>query len=62
MRVLLIEDDSLIGDGIKTGLEKLGFAVDWFTDGNDGTKPCSKPNMMPLSSIWACPAETVSQF
>ena len=36
MRVLLIEDDSLIGDGIKTGLEKLGFAVDWFTDGNDG--------------------------
>ena len=36
MRILLIEDDSLIGDGIKNGLEKLGFTVDWFSDGNDG--------------------------
>ena len=25
MRILLVEDDFLIGDGIKTGLEKLGF-------------------------------------
>ncbi len=33
MRILLIEDDLLIGDGIKTGLNHLGFAVDWFTDG-----------------------------
>ena len=36
MRILLIEDDRLIGDGLKTGLEKLGFAVDWFTDGLEG--------------------------
>lgn len=36
MRVLLIEDDSLIGDGLKTGLEKLGFSVDWFENGIDG--------------------------
>lgn len=36
MRILLIEDDGLIGDGIKNGLEKLGFAVDWFSDGDDG--------------------------
>ncbi|MBQ8436494.1 MAG: response regulator [Alphaproteobacteria bacterium] len=36
MRILLIEDDSLIGDGLKTGLEKLGFTIDWFTGGNDG--------------------------
>ena len=36
MRILLIEDDSLIGDGIKNGLEKLGFSVDWFSDGDDG--------------------------
>ena len=36
MRILLIEDDGLIGDGIKNGLEKLGFTVDWFSDGNDG--------------------------
>lgn len=36
MRVLLVEDDFLIGDGIKTGLEKIGFTVDWFRDGEDG--------------------------
>ncbi|WP_437891216.1 quorum sensing response regulator transcription factor QseB [Phytobacter sp. V91] len=33
MRVLLIEDDKLIGDGIKAGLSKLGFSLDWFTEG-----------------------------
>ena len=36
MRILLVEDDYLIGDGIKAGLEKLGFNVDWFNDGEDG--------------------------
>lgn len=36
MRILLVEDDFLIGDGIKTGLEKLGFNIDWFQDGEDG--------------------------
>lgn len=36
MRILLVEDDRLIGDGLKVGLEKLGFTVDWFTDGTEG--------------------------
>ena len=36
MRVLLIEDDRIIGDGIKVGLTKQGFSVDWFTDGSQG--------------------------
>ena len=36
MRILLIEDDRIIGDGTKTGLTKQGFSVDWFTDGLDG--------------------------
>lgn len=36
MRVLLIEDDRLIGDGIKAGLSKMGFTLDWFSDGNQG--------------------------
>ncbi|MCI1680196.1 MAG: response regulator [Ewingella americana] len=36
MRILLIEDDSMIGDGIKAGLGKLGFTLDWFTDGEMG--------------------------
>lgn len=36
MRILLIEDDRLIGDGLKIGLTKMGFAPDWFTDGVTG--------------------------
>ncbi|PTA89630.1 two-component system response regulator QseB [Kosakonia sp. H7A] len=36
MRILLIEDDTLIGDGIKAGLSKKGFSIDWFTEGKQG--------------------------
>ena len=36
MRILLVEDDKLIGDGIKTGLGKMGFSIDWFTRGEEG--------------------------
>ena len=36
MKILLVEDDSLIGNGLQIGLTKLGFAVDWFTDGKTG--------------------------
>jgi len=36
MRILLIEDDRIIGDGIKTGLARQGFGVDWLTDGTEG--------------------------
>ena len=36
MRILLIEDDNLIGEGLKLGLTKSGFNVDWFTDGKTG--------------------------
>ncbi|WP_034918254.1 MULTISPECIES: quorum sensing response regulator transcription factor QseB [Erwinia] len=36
MRILVIEDDRLIGDGIRAGLGKMGFSVDWFTDGKTG--------------------------
>lgn len=33
MRVLLVEDDALLGDGIRVGLKQSGFAVDWAQDG-----------------------------
>lgn len=33
MRVLLVEDDALLGDGLKVGLKLAGFAVDWVQDG-----------------------------
>jgi len=33
MRVLLVEDDTLLGDGIQKSLCHLGFTVDWLRDG-----------------------------
>lgn len=35
MRVLLVEDDPLLGDGIRAGLMQAGFAVDWAKDGRE---------------------------
>ena len=33
MRILVVEDDPLLGDGIKAGLAQAGFATDWVRDG-----------------------------
>ncbi|MDH4275085.1 MAG: response regulator [Gammaproteobacteria bacterium] len=33
MRLLVVEDDTLLGDGIKAGLTQEGYAVDWVEDG-----------------------------
>ena len=33
MRLLLVEDDPLLGDGIQAGLRQAGFTVDWVRDG-----------------------------
>ncbi len=37
MRILLVEDDSMIGDAIVDGLKSEGYAVDWVKDGNSAT-------------------------
>ena len=33
MRVLLVEDDELLGDGLRAGLKQAGYTADWVTDG-----------------------------
>jgi two-component system OmpR family response regulator/two-component system response regulator QseB len=33
MRILLAEDDSMLGDGLRAGLRQHGFQVDWVRDG-----------------------------
>jgi two-component system, OmpR family, response regulator QseB len=33
MRVLLVEDDELLGDGVRNGLTQYGYTVDWVKDG-----------------------------
>ena len=35
-RILLVEDDPLLGDGVKAGLEDEGHVVDWVRDGRLG--------------------------
>ncbi len=34
MRLLLVEDDPLLGDGLKQGLQAEGYTVDWLRDGS----------------------------
>ncbi len=48
MRILVVEDDPLIGDGLKMGLGQLGFVVDWFRQGREG-----------LSALAAAPFDAV---
>lgn len=33
MRILLVEDDPLLGDGVRAGVSQAGFTVDWVKDG-----------------------------
>ncbi len=35
MRVLLIEDDGMIGRAVQQALKDAAYAVDWVTDGED---------------------------
>lgn len=34
MRILLVEDDELLGDGLRNGLQQQGYTVDWLKDGH----------------------------
>lgn len=34
MRILLVEDDALLGDALQAGLRQAGFALDWLQDGS----------------------------
>jgi len=34
MRILLVEDDRMIADGVRKALRADGFAVDWVQDGD----------------------------
>lgn len=44
MRLLLVEDDRLLGDAIQAGMTLAGFAVDWVTDGVAADNALSGPH------------------
>jgi two-component system OmpR family response regulator/two-component system response regulator QseB len=44
MRILLAEDDPLLGDGLQAGLRQRGFLVDWVRDGEAALRElCAQP-------------------
>jgi len=43
MRLLLIEDDAMIGRAVCQGLDQAGFAVDWVTDGASAQSALANP-------------------
>ena len=44
MRILLVEDDELLGDGIRTGLRHYGYTVDWVKDGRSAHRVLTTPH------------------
>ncbi len=38
MRLLLVEDDALLGDGVRAGLKLADYAVDWVRDGDSARR------------------------
>ncbi len=43
MRILIVEDDSLLGDGLQVGLGQAGFTVDWLRDGQEAATVLASP-------------------
>lgn len=41
MRLLLVEDDILLGKGLKSGLTQAGYQVEWLQDGSHATQALS---------------------
>ena len=44
MRILLIEDDQLLGDAILSGLKQHMYSVDWLTDGESALQALTHPS------------------
>lgn len=44
MRILLVEDDELLGDALKAGLMQLDYAVDWLKDGSSALSALKTEN------------------
>jgi len=44
LKILLVEDDALLGDGVRVGLSMCGFAVDWVRNGETASHALSEPS------------------
>lgn len=51
MRLLLVEDDLLLGDGLRTGLAQLGYVVEWVRDGEAALALLAMPQDEAFSAV-----------
>ena len=58
MRVLLVEDDPMIGNGVQQALRDASYAVDWVDDGQAALTTLQCSNTTWCCSTWACRAWT----
>ena len=55
MRILVVEDDALLGDAIQAGLKQSGYAVDWLRDGTAADQALSTDPYAALVLDWGLP-------
>ena len=46
MRVLIVEDDEMIGESLVRGLSDEGYAVDWVRDGEHAQEALQAPQQL----------------
>lgn len=55
MRILVVEDDALLGDAIQAGLKQSGYAVDWLQDGAAADQALSTEPYAAVVLDWGLP-------
>ena len=58
MRLLLIEDDEILGDGIAEGLREYAYTVDWIKDSNQFDSAISTTIYDAIILDWNLPGES----
>jgi len=51
MRLLLVEDDPLLGDGLRAGLTQSGYVVEWVRDGDEALSLLAMPAKEPFAAV-----------
>lgn len=51
MRILIVEDDRLLGDGLQVGLGQAGFTADWLQEGEAAAAVLSCPAAHPFAAV-----------
>ena len=61
MRILLIEDDRMIGTAIELALKDAAYAVDWVTDGETAVHAAENESTSWPCSILGCRKRTAAR-